>query len=199
MITSKEKAQKDGKLCIYKIENLLNGKMYVGSGFQYRRKGQHLWKLRNNLHDSAILQKEWNEHGESNFLFSVLEYVDISEKRFEREQYYIDLLNVTNSEKGYNKAPLAGTNLGRMMSEESKRKMSIAKKGSKQNPEKARLRGLKQRKIILQYDLNDNFIKEFTGLDDAAKEINKDRTNISKALKGVIKSSGGFKWKYKEL
>lgn len=56
----------------------------------------------------------------------------------------------------------------------------------------------KQLKPVLQYDLQDNFIKEFESVTKAAKAVNRTTTNISSACKRNG-SSGGYKWKYKEI
>lgn len=56
----------------------------------------------------------------------------------------------------------------------------------------------KQLKPVLQYDLQGNFIKEFDSVSEAAKAVNRTTTNISSACKRKG-SSGGYKWKYKEI
>jgi hypothetical protein len=47
-----------------------------------------------------------------------------------------------------------------------------------------------------QFDLEGNFIKTFGSLSDAASEIACQRSGICFALKGRIKTSAGFVWKY---
>ena len=52
-------------------------------------------------------------------------------------------------------------------------------------------------KRVAQYDLNDNFIKEFPSAASAARELNLDSSVISKVCRGdKYKSHGGFKFKY---
>lgn len=53
-------------------------------------------------------------------------------------------------------------------------------------------------KIILQYDKNGNFIKEHLGSRAAARELGLYNTNIIQCCKGVLKTTGGFIFKYKE-
>lgn len=106
---------------IYKIINLINNKIYIGSAVNFReRKNIHLYHLRNNKHHSQYLQKSFNKHGEENFVFEVLEFVENKENLIEREQFYIDTLK-----PHYNICPKAGSHLGRRNSEEVKRKMSL--------------------------------------------------------------------------
>lgn len=106
---------------IYQIRNLTNNKIYVGSAVNFReRKNIHLYHLRLNKHHSQYLQRSYNQHGEENFTFEALEYVENKENLIEREQHYIDILV-----PHYNICKVAGSNLGRRNSEEVKRKMSL--------------------------------------------------------------------------
>lgn len=52
-------------------------------------------------------------------------------------------------------------------------------------------------KKIEQYDLNGNFIKEWNSLADASNYYGISRGTLCSCLKGDIKSSNGFQWKYK--
>jgi hypothetical protein len=55
----------------------------------------------------------------------------------------------------------------------------------------------KLKKSILQYDLQNNFIKEWLGFIDLKKELNFDSSLIRKSCKNSQKTAYGFKWKYK--
>lgn len=52
-------------------------------------------------------------------------------------------------------------------------------------------------KPIEQYDKQGNFIKEWSSLAEASNELHISRGTLCSALKGDIKSCGGFQWKYK--
>ena len=49
---------------------------------------------------------------------------------------------------------------------------------------------------IGQYDLENNFIKEFPSIVSAAKEVNRSKGTLQGALIGRRPTSGGFIWKY---
>jgi hypothetical protein len=195
-----KKNSRDGKPAIYKIVNTVNKKIYVGSCIaHYRRKAQHYYKLKNKVHDNNHLQSSWNKYGENNFKFIIIEFVEDTNKLIEREQHWIDILQSCNNKIGYNKNSIASSSLGYKMSKESKKKMSLAKKGIKPSKELATRRGLSCRKNINQYSKDGSFIKKFNGIIQASKELNISTTSISKCLSSNYKNNktaGGFIWKY---
>lgn len=56
----------------------------------------------------------------------------------------------------------------------------------------------KQNKIILQYDKQKNFIKEWPSIKDAANALKISTASIINVCKGKQKIGGGYIWKYKE-
>lgn len=56
---------------------------------------------------------------------------------------------------------------------------------------------LAHRKIILQFSLDGEFIKEFNSIKEASEEIGVSKSAIVHCLKGKTKKAGGYKWKYK--
>lgn len=114
-----------GKSGIYKIVNLVNGKLYVGSTVNlYNRKSQHFSSLMTNCHKNPYLQNAFNKYGINTFKFEVLEYVEDVDKLIEREQYYLDIY-FDNKNKCYNVLPTAGSPLGVKHSDETKLKLAI--------------------------------------------------------------------------
>lgn len=54
-------------------------------------------------------------------------------------------------------------------------------------------------KPVMQFDMNWNYIQTFPGVKEAARQLGyKSPSQITNMILGKSKSSGGFKWKYKE-
>lgn len=56
----------------------------------------------------------------------------------------------------------------------------------------------KQKRAVLQYDLNENFIKEFNSLQEASESCRTTASAIGCCCRGKYKSAGGYIWKYKD-
>lgn len=113
---------------IYAIRHCESGKLYVGSSINLRaRLSRHRTNLRGMMHGNKHLQNAWNKYGEKAFQFCVLELVTDRAQLTLIEQTWIDKLNAIAS--GFNKRPVAATNLGIKLSEETRRKIALANKG----------------------------------------------------------------------
>ena len=82
---------------------------------------------------------------------------------------------------------LRNANLGKKMNDDIKRKISEKKKG---------IRAYDNNKTVVQYDLNDVFIKKFNSITEASIETKSCRTKISDCCRGKRKTTNKFKWKY---
>lgn len=81
------------------------------------------------------------------------------------------------------------------------KKISISNKGKKKKI-KSHLENVtdnKCNKVVLQYDLNGNFIKEFISQGEAARKLGhpNSHSDIGRCCKGILKTTLGFVWKYK--
>ncbi len=75
---------------IYRIENLLDGKVYVGSALRIpTRRSHHLGMLRRGCHDNRHLQRAWLRDGEAAFAFQIIETCNPL-SLIEQEQKWID-------------------------------------------------------------------------------------------------------------
>lgn len=74
---------------VYKIENLVNGKIYVGGAIDFhKRRWEHLHALKHGNHYASRLQRDWDTFGEDSFEFVILEKVDLSNCKTRQEKLY---------------------------------------------------------------------------------------------------------------
>lgn len=99
---------------IYKIENLVNHKIYIGlTNNIARRRARHFTDLRCKRHDNSFLQKEFNIYGQENFSFTVEfegnvspEEIGLKEKEYIKK--YDSYKNGYNQNEGGNFGPSNG-------------------------------------------------------------------------------------------
>ena len=91
---------------IYKIQNLVNGKIYIGQSVNIEKRwSTHRSALENNYHYNIHLQSAWKKYGEENFKFSIVEKCNIDQLN-QREIYWIAKFD--SYENGYNLTPGGG-------------------------------------------------------------------------------------------
>jgi len=124
---------------VYKLVNLVNGKVYIGSTTKLRqRRFSHLSKLRNGKHENRNIQNDWNEYGENNFNWEVIQIIDDISDTFSlipREQYWMNFYRSYDRESGYNISPTAGKTTGISPSLELRQKHSEFMRNHKHTPE----------------------------------------------------------------
>lgn len=85
---------------VYKITNIINGKLYIGSSNNCKRRlREHFSQLRHNKHFNRKLQFAFNKYGESNFNFDIIEYVKNDDLLLEREQYYLNKILFADTDR----------------------------------------------------------------------------------------------------
>ena len=106
---------------IYKIENLVNGKVYVGQTVKsYERRIQvHFVKLEKHYHNNTHLQRAFNKYGKDNFKASIVATCAVDEID-EIEKYWIR--NYKEKNMSYNIED--GGNYIKELTEETKSKIS---------------------------------------------------------------------------
>ena len=139
-----------------------------------------------------------NQQGYKEFI--ILEtYTDIkiaSERELELQEEYgykVDYNTYSKSVQGYSieKVKNAGTiGAKKRWAENREKELEKCSKGGKVVAEK-------YSKTIIQYDLDNNFIKEWKGVKQTAKLFNIKPPNLTSCLTGRQNTCGGFIWKYK--
>ena len=197
---------------IYKITDRTNNKVYIGQTKRdiYKRFAEHINKA---LHSkrkndrSLALYIAINNHDPKNFYVELLEKVDGNPKEVDkREIFWIDKLDSTNPDKGYN------LDKGGHIISEACRKAAekhLFKAGSKLEGkllENARANGMKVAKPVCQYNkFTGECLAEFPSIIEASRSTGCDRRSIQRQLSGesnlgTPRSFSNIKyiWKYKE-
>ena len=95
---------------IYQIKNMINGKILIGSSKDLKGIiNRNKFQLKNGLHMNKAMQKDFNEVGEGNFTFEILDHLkprsdmkgDYTEELQVLEEMWLEKLHPYN-EKGYN-------------------------------------------------------------------------------------------------
>ena len=169
---------------IYKIENLVDKKVYIGSSINVnKRQYKHFWMLRKNIHDNLHLQNSYNIHGESNFTFNVIDICNIKDLIF-LENHYINTYKSNDSDFGYN---LAKVNEFRRNTFNDEVKLKLSKYNQNKNG------NINKFKLT---NISDNKSNVFDNLFEAARYLIKEgfttgsernvRQKLSIALRGRI-------------
>lgn len=91
---------------IYKIENIENGKVYIGKSKNiFRRWIEHQHELQAGKHHSTLLQEDWNKYGSTKFTFQIIK--ECNENELDKyEEKYSFKYNSLNKDYGYNVATI---------------------------------------------------------------------------------------------
>lgn len=136
-IIYKENRRKPG---IYRLNNIITGKSYIGSSIDLSRRFSNYYSIvyiKNSLkNSSSIIYNSLLKNGYANFSLDILEYCKPDEL-YSREQYYMNILKPE-----YNILKRAGSMLGFKHSEATKAKMRNSKLGKKHTYETRQKIGL---------------------------------------------------------
>lgn len=188
---------------IYITTNLINGKQYIG-----RKTRRNKYKPESYIGSGVTLKRAIKKYGKENFKKEVLEdNIKSFEELCEKEIFYIKKYNAAKSKKFYNITD-GGKDRVNNLDKDYLKKFSDARKGKKlckDHVEKLRKAHKNQinenlYKSVLQYSLNNEFIKEFSSCTEATLYLNKNKGSSSQITKAYRFSEPiwGFYWKYKE-
>lgn len=156
---------------IYKIESLINHKVYIGiTKNLHRRKIEHKCHLKNNYHRNFLLQNHYNKHVsnksfEDVFEMSVIETTSTKKECCDREIYWIEYF-VMNGYTVFNRT-IGGD--GIILNEQTE-KERINKIRNNQKP-------------IYAFSLNGQFIKKFRCIIEAGEYFNIEPSRISSSMR----------------
>lgn len=168
---------------IYALRNKITQECYIGeSSSIFMRLGMHLTRLKNNKHKNWDLQESWNKYGWESFELELLEECTLEELD-KKEMYWITKMgNFNIMLDGFRRVGFTA---------ETKKKMSDIRL---ENFRTGKLVPYQYR-FIYQYDLDGNFLNEYSSLLNAAKATGASSPKIVRAAKNE-KSTAGFMWRY---
>lgn len=206
---------------IYKIENLINGKIYIGQSvdiqYRFRNHKSESFNPKSNAYDTAI-HRAIRKYGVDNFSFDVIEECD-QDKLLEREIYWINYYqsfgngyNLTSGGEGVPTVNIKQTQklwdnglsikeIAQNLNCQQHTVIRILESYDKYSKQESYKRGRenarkKMNKTVLQYDLYGVFIQKYESIEAASIVTNIKRNNISSALTGKVLSAGGYQWTY---
>ena len=199
---------------IYKIENIINHKIYIGKSavsFEYRW-AEHQ-KNFNSLRDNMVIHKAMFQYGKDAFEANVIEECDNSVID-SREQYWINYYDSYRS--GYN-CTVGGDgalkydyllimqlwNDGKSILDISKiigaDRHTIAKVLKVNNIHEEEIYRRSHGKSVLQYTIDGILVNKFYSLTDASEQFGQNNiSNIKSCCQKNIFSAYGYLWKYEE-
>lgn len=174
---------------IYKITNIINNKVYIGQTNNWKKRwSTHVNDKQNGCLITRAIKKYGKENFEVKFLFENLS--DDEANRLEKET--IIKFN-SKAPNGYN---IREGGHDSKHSEDSKIKMSLAKKGI---PTPRQLGKLHFNSLnIYQFDLNGKYINTFGSSYEAQRETGINQSHICKCCNEEIYSTGKFLWIYEK-
>lgn len=184
---------------IYCIENLVNGKKYVGQSIDiYYRWKEHIDALNKGEHYNVHLQRSWNLYGQENFKFSIVEKCSVEELN-QKEMFYVDKFDAYHN--GYNQTRGGDGSVGYRHEKAVIEKMcQIQQQRFKDIKNREVLRDAHEfeSKPIYQIDFNGNIVQEWQSVNWAAKALNLQVVAICNALKHRQrkKTYAGYVWVY---
>ena len=163
---------------IYKITSP-SGKIYIGQTVDFVKRKSHYKNLKRN--HQIRLYNSIKKYGWENHILRLIEECDVSLLN-DRERYWQDYYNVTDSRKGLNCKLTKATDKTGFHSEEMK---------------KNQRRASKSKKSVYQYSLEGDFIKEYVSIAEAAEENTLYTAALHNSItKNKTNTIGGFQWFY---
>lgn len=151
---------------IYKLTNIVNGKVYIGLTSQIiKRIGNHIYLSKNPKNKSnKYIHKAISKYGLSSFTIEIVEMCKDLDDANRKEVEWIDKTSSTDSSKGYN------LDSGGKVKKPSKTNTEVRRRNAKTVS-------------VAQYDLDGKLIKTFYSVAEASRVLNINDTDIHRSHK----------------
>lgn len=200
---------------IYKILNIKNGKFYIGSSINLRKRlYEHYRELNLGIHCNKHLQSSWIKYGKEGFKFQILKTIEdtsnfTNEDLRKLETDYIIKTQCYKDSIGYNIVPGGIGTLNLQCSEETKRKISESNKGklawnkgikmSEEQKTKLSKSKIKSKgKCIDIYTIEGDFVETLNSISEVVKKYKVAKNTIIDQCKGR-RSGKNWIFKYHDL
>lgn len=201
--------------CVYKIINIKNNKIYIGSTKNYnKRLTSHKSLLVRNKHSNLHLQSAWNAYNGNSFQFEIIQECSI-ENLIKLETENIIKYKSCDSNFGYNQEEPSKSRAGFEHTSITKDKISHKMSGNIHSESTKLQISLKMKKVAKNRSI-DSYKKMaatkknkpipslykkvkclelnlvFNSIKEAAEKLNLHRTGISMVLNGTMQTTGGL-------
>lgn len=204
---------------IYKIQNLINNKVYIGQSvdinYRFKNHISDSFNPKSKSYDTAI-HRAIRKYGVDNFSFEIIENCDV-DKLNDREIYWIKKYdsygngyNMTHGGEGVSSIDRQyvydlwdqGMSVGEISDYAKHDKHSIIhilknydNYSNDESYKRGRILASKNNsRKIKQYDLNGNFISMYDNINEAAQIVNTKAANIRAVICGLQLTAAGFQW-----
>lgn len=171
-------------MIIYKIQNKINGKIYIGQtvGTLQHRISQH----KSNSKKKSVINMAIRKYGWDNFVAEVIDSAKSIEELNQKEIYWIQYYE-SIAPNGYN-LEIGGKNA--INSEETRKKISQSLKG--------KYKGAKSPKAkkVYMFSLSGELIAEYGSVREAGRENNISSSQIAGVCRGEHFMAKGYRWSY---
>ncbi len=118
-------------------------------------------------------------------------------KHDDKTREYLSKIKLGNNPSLSTKLKISEAHKGIKFTENRKRNISKALLGKKKSENCKLLISKSKSNEIIQLDLNNNPVNIWNSAKEVSKTLKIDKNNIRACCRGVYKSAGGFKWRYK--
>lgn len=218
--------------CVYKHTSP-DGRVYIGITSQ---KPEARWQSGNGYKGNTYFTRSIKKHGWEKFTHEIL-YTGLTAEEAKETEISLIFEYQSNKRKfGYNissggeskagthiserqKRIISEANKGKIVSEETRKKLSASSKRTWSNPEYVKhMREIntgennpvygrkmtdedkikRKAKSVIQYTKEGEFVAEYISIRDANSKTGVHRGDISKCCKEIFKQAGGYVWKYRD-
>lgn len=171
-------------MIVYKIQNKINGKIYIGQtvGTLEHRISQH----KSNSKKKSVINTAIRKYGWDNFVAEVIDNAESIEELNKKEIYWIQYYKSV-SPNGYN-LEIGGKNA--INSKETRNKISQSLKGKYQGEKSPRS------KKVYMFSLSGELIAEYGSTREAERKTNISSSQIASVCRGEHFIAKGYRWSY---